>query len=670
MFNDIAEREHRLLADAAEREHRLLSDAAERDRRTCELDAQREKFLLHDAKCARDALLADVQLQRDREAQREIDLRRDLYDLSRQRSHAAALGAELKCLKATAGPPTVAYEVAEVPVLDDISPPYASTVVQMPPSRPVTPVDNLVVQGLPANMTQRQPPVSTAIVHRPDAADALMRHSHAADTHTVYSCHGTSTSTLQQPFMPASVRAPTMYLPGLQHTQLQQFYAPPVVASDPVFTQYQSDTQPRLHTQLRMPVTCAVAPSEPAYTHTPLHTFSRPMTQPACTQSTVTSALPCQPTAPGDFAYIDDTMQRDLDRVDSSNVYTHSIEQLLADLPPPPHVCRQPIVSLSSVRTQTTASAYVNTDSTPSLSAHRYADTPLYVNTLPYSSLPLSRSIQLGQSNVTDASALYARSHTSDLTYASDLVALDPNITRSSYADNSQRLPIAVAQPGFSAFSRVEVPYSRPAVVDPTVQYAVCTSATADNVRPTVTAHTAPLQPPSIHWKKRFSYDYVQPDTWAGAPTHAAPATQSGYIRPQTSSVYLPDMSFGAGHSTMTSVGPPQPQPPPSSYLPHSHMMPLQVSTVPSALPPPSHLPFTVPISSSSQTNVTYLHVPQTHTVFEDVLSHMSHFMPPQVHPLCLCSHSPLLSLHTHSLPCIHNLYQIQQLILMLCQLD
>ena len=66
MFNDIAEREHRLLADAAdrdrrtrdehaEREQRLLSDAAERDRRACELEAQREKFLLHDAKCAREA---------------------------------------------------------------------------------------------------------------------------------------------------------------------------------------------------------------------------------------------------------------------------------------------------------------------------------------------------------------------------------------------------------------------------------------------------------------------------------------------------------------------------------------------------------------------------------------------------------------------------------------
>ena len=48
----------------------------------------------------------------------------DMYDLAAERSHAAALQAELKCLKATAGPPTVAYEVVEVPVQsDDIPPP-------------------------------------------------------------------------------------------------------------------------------------------------------------------------------------------------------------------------------------------------------------------------------------------------------------------------------------------------------------------------------------------------------------------------------------------------------------------------------------------------------------------------------------------------------------------
>jgi len=293
-------------------------------------------------------------------------------------------------------------------------------------------------------------------------------------------------------------------------------------------------------------------------------------------------------------------------------------------------------VSLSSVNTQTTANLYENTDFTTSLSAQRYADIPLYVNTLPYSSAPLSQPIQLWQSNVTDGYALYTQSYTSDVTFSSGLDALDRNIayTRSSYVDNSQHLPIAVGQPGLSAFSRVDVPHSRPAIIDPTVQYAVCTSATADNVRPNVTAHPAPLQSPSIHWKKRLSYDYIPPDTATGAPTHAAPTTQSVYITPQPSdththtystSVYLQNRSFGARQNILISAGPPRPQPPPSSYVPHSHMMHLQVPTVPSALPPPSHLPFTVPISSPSQTNTTYLHVPQTHTVFADVHAPFTH---------------------------------------------
>jgi len=122
----------------------------------------------------------------------------------------------------------------------------------------------------------------------------------------------------------------------------------------------------------------------------------------------------------------------------------------------------------------------------------------------------------LGQSNVTQPSAVYA----------------------ASYADNSQRLPIAVGQPGLSAFSRVDTPQNRPIAVDSTVQYAVCTSATADNVRPTVTAHPPPLPSPSVHWRKRFAYDYIQPDTGLGAPTHAAPAFHSGYIRPRTSDTH------------------------------------------------------------------------------------------------------------------------------------
>jgi len=439
-------------------------------------------------------------------------LRRDLYDLSRERSRAAALEAELKCLKATTGPPTVAYEVVEVPVqLDDMPPPEVNTVVQMSPSRS----DNLVVQGLAANMTRRQPPVSAAMVYTPDVADALIRHPHAAaDTRTVYACHSTSASTLQPSYMPSSVRAPNMYCSGPELIQPQQY-----LASDPVFTQYQSHTQPR------MPATSAIA--EQAYTHTPFHTFSCSLLEPANTQSTVTSVLPRQPTAPGDFAFIDDTVQRDVDRVDSSNAYTHDIEQLLADLPPPPHVHRQ-LLPLSSVRTQTTASAYVNTDTTPSLLAQRYVDTPLYVNTSSYGNAPLLQLIEHGQSNVTHASALYTQSYTSDLN-SSGLVALDQNIARSSYTDNSQRLPIAVDQPGFSAFSRVDVTHSRPVTVDSRVQYAVCTSATTS---------TALLQSPSIHWRKWLSSDYIQPDTGPGATTHAVPATQSVYMGPQTSDTH------------------------------------------------------------------------------------------------------------------------------------
>ena len=323
-----------------------------------------------------------------------------MYDLAAQRSRAAALEAELKCLKANIGPPTVAYEVIEVPVQpDDIAPPEINTAVQMSPSRPVTPI---VVQGLPANITQRQPPVST--VHRPDIADALTWNPHAADTSTVYNCHGTNMSALQPPYMSSAVKEPTIYRTGSQYTQPQSS-AP----SDLGYTQHQSDTLSR------RPVTTV---SDPVHTHIPVHTFPRSL-EPAYTQSTVTSTLPRQPAymptrsptlvgpppsddvvtsalprppaAPGDLPSVDYTMQRVADRVDSRNVYAHSIEQLLADLPPPPPVHRQS-VPLSSVRTQATANLYENTDIITSLSAHRYADTPLYVNTTPYSSAPLSQA--------------------------------------------------------------------------------------------------------------------------------------------------------------------------------------------------------------------------------------------------------------------------------------
>ena len=146
--------------------------------------------------------------------------------------------------------------------------------------------------------------------------------------------------------------------------------------------------------------------------------LSRPLTAPS--EEVLTSAFPRPLPVPADFAY--DTMQRPADCVDNrNNVYTHSVEPLLAYLPlsPPPPVNRQS-VPLSPVCTQATANLYENTDLIPSLSAHRYVDSQLYVNTTPYSSAPLSQAI-------------------------------------------------AFDQPGFSAFSRVDVHHSRPAVADSTV---------------------------------------------------------------------------------------------------------------------------------------------------------------------------------------------------------
>jgi len=100
MYNDMAERECRLLSIAAERDRRAAELEAQREQRLLddarkarELDAQREQILVRDAQSARQELLADMQLQREREIQREIDMRRDMYDLAAQRSRAAALEA-------------------------------------------------------------------------------------------------------------------------------------------------------------------------------------------------------------------------------------------------------------------------------------------------------------------------------------------------------------------------------------------------------------------------------------------------------------------------------------------------------------------------------------------------------------------------------------------------
>ena len=245
----------------------------------------------------------------------------------------------------------------------------------------------------------------------------------------------------------------------------------------------------------------------------------------------VTSALPRPLTPPADFTY--DTVQRPADCVDNrNNVCTHSVEQF----PPPPPVYRQPVPLLPD-HTQATASAYVNTDPIPVLSAHRYADNyqnisanmslpPLstHTNVPTHVNAPMSQAVALGQLNVTDVPNLYAASYASNLN-SSGLIVLNPNIARSSYADHIQPQPIAVEQPACSTFSRTDVPYSQSA----TVQYTVGTS---------VSTSIAPLQSPSVHWRKRLAYDYIQPDTGLGAPTHAAPAVHSGYIRPQTSDTH------------------------------------------------------------------------------------------------------------------------------------
>jgi len=386
--------------------------------------------------------------------------------------------------KSNIGPPTVAYEM---PVqLDDIAPPeITTTVVPISPLRPVMPIDNLVVQGLPANITPRQLPVSS--VHRPDTAHALTSNFHAPDASTD-NCHGAGVLTSRPPYFSSAVDESTGCRAG--PCELPQPSGPG--------SHHESDTLPR-QLVTRATVTDSVhtfsrellqpsAPSNPGYTHTPPHlqlrTFPRLPPQPACTQSTMTSMLPRTPpivpvddvltsalprtltlvgppsredvvtsalprplTAAADFAY--DTTQRPVDCVDNrNNVYTHSVEQWLPQLPPPPHICRQPIVPLSSVCTQTTASACVNTDSIPVLSAHRYADNyqnvsanlslpPLSTHTNVPTNVnsPSSQAIALGQSNITDVPNLYAASYASNLN-SSSIVAFSPSVC-TSYVDNS-----------------------------------------------------------------------------------------------------------------------------------------------------------------------------------------------------------------------------------------
>ena len=448
----------------------------------------------------------DVQRQRDREAQREIDMRRDMYDLAAQWSRAAALEAELKCLKANIGPPTVAYEVPAQ--LDDIAPPEVTTAVQISPLWPVMPIDNLAVQGLAANITQRQ-----------DIANALTWNSFVEDAnpYAADNCRGAGI-TSQPSFLSSATNEPTVCRTSSSYTQPQ--------LSDPVPAHMPVRAFPR---ELPQPSNPGYMHQSDAFSRRPLHTFPRSLPELACTQSTMTSMLSCQPacmptrtptlvgppsredvvtsalphppivpvddvlisalprppSAPADFAY--NTMHRPADGVvDGRNVYTHSVEPL-AHLPPPPPVNRQSVPLLPD-RTQ--ATARVNQDPVPVLTAHRYANTPFdsnYQNISPNLSLPThtnvpsSQAVALGQSNITQPSALYA----------------------ASYADHIQPQPIAV---------------------DPAVQYTVGTS---------VVTSIAPLQsPPSVHWRKQLAYDYVQPDTC------------SRYMQPPPSTLDISDHRF------------------------------------------------------------------------------------------------------------------------------
>ena len=727
MLNEMAEREHRLLVDAADRESRLLSAAAERDRRACDEYSNREHALIKDAASVRDALLAHDQHAREIEAererrllddvqQRERDLRRDMYDLAAQRSRAAALEAELTCLKAKIGPSTVA------PVRSaDIPPPEINTAMQMSPTRPVTPVTNIadaltlvsdatdifaVCDGRAAGVSTLRPPClftgdeSTAQYMPPQPSGSVrtrrrLPHLPAAamsdlgpDTPSRRLLHTSSRSppeTLVTSMVPRPPRTPSrdevmtsMLPPRPLAVPVDQVMTSVMPSRTPTFLDPPAGDDALMSALTRQPAAIMSDPVLPPYqSHMPLHTFSRlppdstgavtsrlPY-QPPCvpprpplvdelmtsmpprplavsTHDAMTStALPRLPATLSDLLTGDDVIQRPVAPVDSRNLYTHSIDRLLAELPqpPPPH---RHLMPLSSENIQTTASRYVHIDSVPPLSTQRYANLPYY------------------------GSAPSSQPTVSTLAYAPTYVGAP----QWSYTENSQSLPIAVEQAGLSNFTHVDVQHSRPAVVDSTGQhYTICTPATTDAVRPIVTAHTAPLQSPSVHWRKRFAYDYIQPDAGMGASTHAAPAIHSGYVKPQTS-VHLHTLSAGEGQS-MTNVGPPQPHQPPSAYVPHGHIMPLQVPTVPSAVPPPSHLPVQVPISSSETQSRTYMchkRIQSWQTYMH--LSLTSRLLPPPVHVLSLRSHSLLPPLHSHTLSCIHNQFHTQQLTLMHCQLD
>jgi len=127
-------------------------------------------------------------------------------------------------------------------------------------------------------------------------------------------------------------------------------------------------------------------------------------------------------------------------------------------------------------------------------------------------------------------------SYTFDSIRSSRIVASDATVF-TSCVDNSHRLPVAVGLPGSSAFTRIDITQSRPITVDPTIQYVDYTTVPSQ-IAVSAASSAAPLQSPSIHWKKRLSYDYIPLDTITVAPIQAAPASQSVHIRSQSAFTY------------------------------------------------------------------------------------------------------------------------------------
>ena len=151
------------------------------------------------------------------------------------------------------------YDIASAAVDVDADVQVSST---RPALHVATPVHDIAVQGLAAEMTQ---PSTSA--HGPDIAYALSQpvRPHAADTYIVYSSTLQPLSTLQPP--------PTLSIHGTAARQ-----------SDPAYMQHQSHV-----------------PAGPAL---------------ACTDYAVTSSLPHLPVVLGDSLFVDSSVQQP--RVDVS----------------------------------------------------------------------------------------------------------------------------------------------------------------------------------------------------------------------------------------------------------------------------------------------------------------------------------------------------------------